>query len=218
MSANCIPHALSALAVDGSNTRVQPSSRAMGKMFSPAAPPPATRQAFARIDTLLHGDLLDGPNHQFICDRHDAEGGLHGILANLLCNPRNRFSRRFDIQRHRPADKEFRIHIAQHDRRVRHGGFIATSAVTCRAGIGPGALRANPKQSRRHRTQAIDPPPAPTLRTSTVDMLMRSPSHCWPSQVSLENTSSPPRTSPTSKVVPPASQTIRSDPSSSSCA
>ena len=42
MSANSAPQAESALAVEGSSTRRQPSSRAIGTMLSPEAPPPAT--------------------------------------------------------------------------------------------------------------------------------------------------------------------------------
>ena len=42
MSAYCAPQAESAPAVRGSSTRRQPSSRAIGTMLSPAAPPPAT--------------------------------------------------------------------------------------------------------------------------------------------------------------------------------
>ena len=42
MSAKSAPHAESALAIDGTSTRRQPSSRAIGTMLRPEAPPPAT--------------------------------------------------------------------------------------------------------------------------------------------------------------------------------
>ncbi len=42
MSEKSAPQAESALAVEGSSTRRQPSSRAIGTTFRPEAPPPAT--------------------------------------------------------------------------------------------------------------------------------------------------------------------------------
>src|SRR5882724_11674030 len=77
-----------------------------------------------------------------------------------------------------------------------------------------GPTRRSPPES----TQAIDPPPAPTLRTSTEEMPTMCPVHCGPSHVSLVNFNRPSRSRLTSNVVPPASHTMTSDPRPSTLA
>src|ERR1019366_5264504 len=78
---------------------------------------------------------------------------------------------------------------------------------------GPGSARALSGPTRRRppgSTHAIEPPPAPMLRTSTEESPVRWPANGSPSHVSLVNTRSPSRTRLTSKLVPPVSQTITS--------
>ncbi len=75
MSAYIAPQALNAPAVLAGGP-ASTSSRAMGMMFRPEAPPPATIVTFSRSYALGERDLAEGADDVLGGDEHDGRGCL----------------------------------------------------------------------------------------------------------------------------------------------
>ena len=71
------------------------------------------------------------------------------------------------VERASPAEERSRVDIAEHQRGVGHRRLVPPRAVTGRSRDGAGAVGTDMQQRRRCRRQAMLPPPAPTLFTST---------------------------------------------------
>ena len=80
-------------------------------------------------------------------------------------------------------------------------GSVAALAVGRRTGLGARGLRADAQRAGELGTCAIEPPPAPTVCTSTLGTLIRK----WPIVVSRPIVGSPAWHSETSVDVPPMS-------------
>ena len=204
------PQALSAPAVRGTNTWRHPSSRAIGRIFSPAAPPPATsRLSRGSIPWLIVMSLIAptmwSPATSIIARAASFTSRLsrEAIFATA---PRGRVG----VQTHPSAQKIIRIEIAEHQRRV---GDRRLGAAECRSRPAParrvrsGGRRAAIRRDRsrrssrrRRRCFSRRPRPCPVI----------CPVKIGPSQVSRVNVIVRSCTRLTSKLVPPASHTMRS--------
>ena len=123
-----------------------------------------------------------------------------------LCDVRvDRPPRRLDVEPDPPAEEVLRVDEPEHEVGVGHGRQLAAAAVAGGPGHGAGALGPDAQVAARPRRYAIEPPPAPIARTSTIG------SRKWylPSDhvVALAR-GSPSTIRPTSVEVPPMSNVI----------
>ena len=102
-----------------------------------------------RVEAALDGDLVDQVGHLRRGDPEDAEGGLFHRHAQPAGDLRlEGGARRRDVQRHRAAEENVRVHIADQRKDVGERHLRAAAAVADRARIGAGAARADARNVR----------------------------------------------------------------------
>ena len=167
------------------STRRQPSSRAIGTMFRPEAPPPATSVTSRGIDALRDRDLADRPDDVLGGDRQRRVSGL--VDAEPERTPRRPLDGRVRgvrVERQPPAEEVVGVDPAEHDRgvgdrrlacrrgRSRLGRARRRRSAGRRGAVRPGRSR---RSSRRRRR---------STSTSTARMPVMCPIQRPPSQVS----------------------------------
>ena len=165
-SAKSAPHAERALAVDGARTRGQPSSRAIGTMLRPEAPPPATSVTVARVDSLHDRDLPDRSDDVLGRDRQRR-------VRRLVDTHSERCRDRFlddgvggvRVERQPAPEEVAGVDPAEHDRGIGDGGLRTAAAIADRARIRAGALWPDPEQSAR-----VDPDDRAAARADRLDV------------------------------------------------
>ena len=142
-----MPQADMALAVFGRIVVEQPSSRAIGMMLRPAAPPPATitlSRGLRPSLTVISWIALIISSLAMVMIAKAVSRGLRPIsrasVSITRCAARG-------IERHAPAVEIVRIEIAEHDAGVGHRRLVAAAAVAGRPRHGAGALRADAQQA-----------------------------------------------------------------------
>ena len=161
----------------------------------------------ARVEALLHGHEAQAAEHVLVDDVDDARRrGLHGLQAHRVGDGRDGGPGGVDVERDLAA-RQRRREVAEHHVGVGDGRVGAALAVRGRdrdRRRRTAGRRAAPWSARG--TCAIEPPPAPTVRTSTVDArTVRSPT-----VVSRPIRGARSWTSATSVDVPPMSNVMRS--------
>ena len=155
----------------------------------------------ARVVAALDADHAQRAGHVLVDDPQDAVGGLLEAEAHRVGDRLHGRARRVDVERHLAADQP-RRQVAERRRWRR-----SPSAPRRPGRRRPGRARRPPTAGRRaarrsaRGTWAIEPPPAPTVCTSTLGTLIRN----WPIVVSRPIVGSPAWHSETSVDVPPMS-------------
>ena len=122
----------------------------------------------ARVGAVAGEHLAGGVRHVGVHDAFDAPRGVGDVDTERLGDVvGDRGAGRVDVERHAPAGEAVDGQVAEHRVGVGH------ASAGCRRGRntpGPGVEPADsgPTSSAPWRTRAIEPPPAPTLCTSTI--------------------------------------------------
>ena len=155
------PQALRAPAVAGTSTWRQPSSRAIGRMLSPAAPPPATSSASRGSTPSLIVISLIARDHVLVGDCRGSRVPRLSAVPPSCCGELADHHRapRPTSSFMRAAEEVVRVEVAEHQRGVGDRRLGAAAAVAGGTGIGAGALRARraagrpdrPRRSSRRR-------------------------------------------------------------------
>ena len=129
------------------------------------APPKRDQSEIARVETFLHGQQPQRAEHVLVDDVENALGRLIEIEAERPRDLLNRLFGRFDVERHFAAEQAGR-QAPEHHIGVGHGRLVAAFHVASGPGTAP-ALSGPTRSAPVIGTCAIEPPPAPTLCTST---------------------------------------------------
>ena len=162
--------------------------------------------ALARVDPLLHGDVLDGGDHGVIDRARDDAGSGRKLDAERIGDGADGLLRRRLVEVHPAAEEVVGVDDAEHHVGVGHGRSHAAEAVAGGAGIRARALRPHAKQPAR-----IDMGDGAAAGAHRAHVHLGMPN--MSNSVSIasgEMTSWPSRTAETSNEVPPMSTTTRS--------
>ena len=118
-------------------------------MSSPAAPPPATTHALARIDALVDVISLIAATMSSLASVRIAPAAASGSISELTRESIDHGPRRVDVELHLAAEEAVGVEVAEHGRRIGDGRALAAAPVARRAGVGAGALWADPQQAAR---------------------------------------------------------------------
>ena len=107
----------------------------------------AEQHEFARVETMLDGDLLDRARHNDSGERHDSvrhpDHAIGAGISERFGNPLHRLARRRELQFEFSAKEAFGIKPPEHQIGIGHGRLGPALAVTSRSGRRAGALRAD---------------------------------------------------------------------------
>ena len=101
----------------------------------------------AGVVAALEGDHLDRAGHVLVGDLDDRRGQLHRLHAETRRKPIDRLDREARVESHAPAEEVLGVEATEQEVRVRHRHLAAAAAVADRAGLRPGAARADAKEA-----------------------------------------------------------------------
>ena len=121
------------------------------------------------VEALLDRRLVDEVRHLEFDDLGDSRRAGVDVHAEPRRDRADRSPGGGEVEPHRAPREVVGVEASEHEVRVRHRGHVAAPAVADRAGLGPGALRADPEGARH----LVDPDHAPAPAPDRLDVHLR---------------------------------------------